>query len=106
MPSTKTIVQPGVCGFRAELRVNESDGTITATVDTTCPKVCSFIEKTLGCDAYTVAFTPQHENPVVKWAGESGLHACCPLPMAFIKAVEVSAGLALPSDISVHIEKE
>lgn len=32
-------------------------------------------------------------------------HAACPVPVGIIKAVEIEAGLALPTDVSIRLEK-
>jgi hypothetical protein len=33
-------------------------------------------------------------------------HAACPVPVGIIKAIEVEAGLALPADVSIRLEKD
>lgn len=106
MQSAELSVCPGICGFTAKLSVSENDGALSAKVESACPKVCAFVQKACGADAFAVALTPLPENPVVKWAGESALHACCPMPMALIKAAEVCAGLALPHDVEVRFIKQ
>jgi hypothetical protein len=95
-------VNPGVCGFVADLSVEDKDGTLTARVVTSCPRVAAFIGKAGGLDAYDVAFTPLNSNPVMQLAGEANLHAACPMPTALIKAIEVVAGLALPTDVDLR----
>ena len=35
----------------------------------------------------------------------SGLHVSCPIPLGIIKAIEVEAGLALPTDVGIHFER-
>ncbi len=32
-------------------------------------------------------------------------HAACPVPVGIIKAVEIEAGLALPTDVTIRLEK-
>ena len=32
-------------------------------------------------------------------------HAACPVPVSIIKAVEVEAGLALPTDVTIQLTK-
>ena len=32
-------------------------------------------------------------------------HAACPVPVGIIKAVEIEAGLALPTDVSIKLTK-
>jgi hypothetical protein len=37
-------------------------------------------------------------------AAESGLHVSCPIPVSILKAIEVEAELALPTDVIIHFE--
>jgi hypothetical protein len=32
-------------------------------------------------------------------------HAACPVPVGIVKAVEISAGLALPTDVTIQLSK-
>ena len=47
---------------------------------------------------------PINETAVYRAAAICRLHAACPVPSAILKAIEVSAGLALPADVHVSIE--
>jgi hypothetical protein len=32
-------------------------------------------------------------------------HAACPVPVAIVKAIEIEAGLALPTDVTIKLSK-
>ena len=51
-------------------------------------------------------FTHWGEGPLpLAMAARYCSHAACPVPVGIIKAVEVAAGLALPADVSIKLEK-
>ena len=44
--------------------------------------------------------------PVIHQAGHKHCtHAACPVPVSIVKAVEIEAGLALPTDVTIKLAK-
>jgi hypothetical protein len=86
----KTEIFAGVCGF-------------TTTVEAEAGEKYSVHLKVVSdCkDIQMLAGTPS----VLEKAQKHCSHASCPVPAAIIKTVEVAAGLALPADVRIRIQK-
>ena len=50
------------------------------------------------------ALSPLTQSPLLQKATVSGLHVSCPIPLGIIKAIEVEADLAVPTDVGIHFE--
>jgi len=101
-------INAGICGFVTNARANSEDGQfVEIFVDSPCEKIQE-LAKTLKESGPIDAFQEIHPN------GESiilsktrlvlkGCCAGCVVPVALFKAMQVAAGLALPSDISISM---
>ena len=100
-------VQPGVCGFEAEIHaVANDDMTVQITIKSDCPQISRLGEAVAEVSAMELLRRPIHETPIYHAAGAAGCHAACPVPAAVLKAIEVSAGLALPRDVHMSIQRD
>lgn len=100
-------VTAGVCGFRTKIvaTYDEAAGTVVLEFHTECAAV-QRLAADLQCVAvHPIAFTPACQNPVYRAAAPARLHAACVVPVSVIKAVEAAAGLALPRDVAIRLEK-
>ena len=99
----KTLIDPGICGFLAE---------VVATMD---GEMCS-LEITCDCEPIQkLAQALPQVDPMVEigFHGDGPLtwrmfakhcpHPACPVPAGILKAVELAAGLALPKDASIKV---
>lgn len=103
---TKVRVNPGVCGFIAEITAEniEDDDEIEVTVDTKCPTVSKMMES-LGnrFDAYSVCMAKPGTEIFHQYAAKNySIHAACPMISAIIKTIEAEAGLALKKNVSIE----
>jgi hypothetical protein len=101
----KAIVNAGICGFLADIEAKADGYRVKLCATSECPRVQKLAEILTEVDALAVIGPRSRPNPVMDKAAEAKLHAACVVPTAIIKAVEVSAGLALPRDVSIKIEK-
>jgi hypothetical protein len=101
-------VEPGICGFTAEVTADVEDFTGNAVVGikTECPNlkklgerievgVMEFIQE--GCASESFKAMAQ---------AMPAMHCPCAVMNAVSGAVKIAAGLALPKDIHVAFEKE
>lgn len=101
----RSVTKAGVCGFTTEVIARGDMMKCSLSIKTDCPS----IEK-LSAELKEVE--PMQE---IGWQGEGPLtlrkyretcpHPACPVPAGIIKAVEVEAGLALPKDASITVER-
>ncbi len=101
MNSTTVKVSPGICGMDSYVTVGDENGQALISAVSPCAKVMKMVGKLAGADMFALAMARLPQNPAVLAAGENALHAACPVPVAIIKAAEVSCGLALRKDISI-----
>jgi hypothetical protein len=104
----KAKVQPGICGFEADVTADVEDFTGNAVVGlkTECPNlkklgerfevgIMEYIQK--GCASETFKAMAR---------AMPAMHCPCAVMNAVLGAVKIAAGLALPKNIHVAFEKE
>jgi hypothetical protein len=106
----KVEVDAGVCGFRASgVVVSDDEQLITFEVSSDCEKIRNLLVlmgKAQPIDAYQ-EISPEGESAVMKTA-RSALRGCCAgcvVPVGLYKAMQVAAGLALPMEIHVSVNR-
>lgn len=102
----KSIIKSGACNFTTTVTATASDGQIVSIqIDTSCPNVAKAASQLKEVDAYAELFSKLHETEVYKTLSESIPHPTCPVFSGVLKTVEVAAGLALPKDVTITIER-
>ena len=102
----KVKVDAGICGFSTEITAEQSEGGAVAIgFHSTCPHVVKARPELLVVDAYSEIFRKPHETRVYQALSPHLPHVACPLYSGFFKAIEVAAGLALPKDAHILVEK-
>jgi hypothetical protein len=104
-------IDAGVCNFHTTVRaVSEDEQNVTFRVVSECEKIRTLGEalKAQGpFDAYQ-EINPAGESVVMQTVREvlKGCCAGCAVPVGVFKAMQVSARLALPADISIRLSKD
>lgn len=97
---------PGICGLPSTIKASSEDmQNVKIEINSKCPDIMKVAEKIKEVNAMQEIFGKIGENAVYTAAKEHCKHAACPVPAAIIKAVEASAGLALPKDVVIRMEK-
>jgi len=106
---TKVRINPGVCGFVAEVTaVSEDDGeNVKITVSSECQSVKKLLSVTGNSfDPYELCLKKPGGNALYKCAAELfPAHAACPVIAGIIKCAEAECRLALPRDASITFEE-
>ena len=89
----KCTILAGPCGFTTTVLAESGD-------------MQQVIKELHSIDAYSEVFSPIGEGKIYQVARKYIQHAACPVPMAIVKAVEAAAGLALPTEVVLTIQKE
>lgn len=91
-------VYPGNCGFPCSIQA-EKNGRRSAAVQ--LHSKCAQITR-LGAMLAEISlqelFLPLTKNPIFQKAEAAGCHPSCPIPVAIIKTVEVTMGMAVAQD--------
>jgi hypothetical protein len=103
----KVIVDAGICGFTTTIRTSSNDGqTVMVRLETDCPNLARLAEEPIEVDAYSECLVKFGESPLFETLRNHCKHPGCPVYSGIIKGIEVSAGLALPKDVSISVSSD
>lgn len=102
----KAKVFAGVCGFKASIVVEKlDDRRLEVRISSPCEMVKELGNR-LDEIGWKKEFSSEMCNTMVYiQASKCIKHIACPVPAAILKAIEVEAGLALPKDVEIKLEK-
>lgn len=103
----KVTVNAGICGFTTIIKTElEDDGqTVKVDLTTNCPNILKAREELKEVDSFHELFSKLHETQTYKTLSPHLPHSACPVYSGILKAVEVAAGMALPADSTIKIER-
>jgi hypothetical protein len=109
--NAKVEIDAGICGFHTKASVTSEDcQNVSFDVESDCEKIRvladALREKGL-IDAYQ-EISPASPSVVLETVHSvlKGCCAACAVPVGLFKAMQVAAGLALPKEITIRLEKE
>ena len=104
-------IDAGVCGFRTQAAIHSEDGqNISLEITSDCEKITMLAEAiaSLGAvDAYE-EISLDNDSRILA-CGRETLKGCCSgcaVPIGLFKAMQITAGLSLPKDVTVELSKE
>jgi hypothetical protein len=102
---SKAVIKSGICGFTTTVEAHQDGRTVKLHLTSDCSAVQRLAEELTEVEPFKeIGF--RGEGPrTLKLGAKYCRHAACPVPVGIIKAVEVEAGLALPADVTIKIEK-
>ena len=107
MSTVRSTIHAGVCGFVTRVTATSEDSQhVSFAVSSPCEKVQGLAERLPEVDAYAEIGAGFEGR--VHQAVRVSLQGCCSgciVPVGVFKAMQVAAGLALPSDVSCSFEK-
>ena len=104
MGTAKAEINSGICGFTTTVTAR-ADGFrgVMLTIESGCSAVQRLAEQLPEVDPLQEV-TFRGKGPVIFRAAADCLrHSACPVPTGIIKVVEISAGLALPADVTIKL---
>jgi hypothetical protein len=97
---------PGICGLPTTVKASSEDmQNVKIEIDSKCPDIMKAAEEIKEVNAMEEVFGKIGENAIYTAAKKHCNHVSCPVPAAIVKAVEAAAGLALPKDVVITMEK-
>jgi hypothetical protein len=72
---------------------------------TDCPNLQKVAEELGEIDPYDEIFKRAISTRTFEIISKHSPHPCCVVPSGILKAIEVEAGLALPKDVKIEIER-
>ena len=101
----KAEVMAGNCGFNTQVEASMNGRVCDLLITSECKAIQRMAEELTQADPYQeISFN--RSMPLIHEAGiKYCTHAACPVPVSIIKAVEIEAGLALPTDVTIKLSK-
>ena len=100
----KVEVFAGICGFNATIEAKNDSDKIKVTITSECKWINKLANDLQKVDSSEI-FKTICDSITYQTASKHVRHLACPVPCAIIKAIEVEAGLALPKNVVMKIEK-
>ena len=103
----KAQISAGVCGFKTTIEATSADGMhVALAIVSDCPHVAALAAELTGLDAFEqVLRTPLADTIPARLAARHKLHTTCLVPVGIVKSVEAAAGLALPVESSIKLDR-
>ena len=95
----------GNCGFNTEVEARMDGKNCKLSIKSECAAITRIAEELTEVDPYQeISF--KRAMPKIHEAGiKYCTHAACPVPSGIVKAVEIEAKLALPTDVTIKLSK-
>ena len=95
----------GNCGYSTEVEATMEGKVCKLSISSECPAIQKMAAELTEVDPYReISF--KRAMPAIHAAGHKHCtHAACPVPVGIIKAVEIEARLALPTDVTIKLSK-
>ncbi|MFL7869279.1 MAG: hypothetical protein AB8I58_10645 [Anaerolineales bacterium] len=101
----KAEIFAGNCGYNTEVEATMDEKVVKLVITSECPAMRKMAEELKEVSPYNeISF--KRAMPTIHAAGHKYCtHAACPVPVGIVKAVEIEAQLALPTDVTIKLSK-
>lgn len=101
----KAEIFAGNCGFTTKVEATMEGKVCKLSIESECSAIQKMAEELNEVEPYKeISF--KRTMPRIHEAGyKFCTHAACPVPVGIIKAVEIEAKLALPTDVTIKLSK-
>lgn len=101
----KAEIFAGNCGFTTQVEASMNGSTCNLKITSDCAAIRRMAEELIQVNPFhEISF--KRQMPVIHEMGvKHCTHAACPVPVGITKAVEIEAGLALPTDVTIKLSK-
>jgi hypothetical protein len=104
---SKAIIQPGACGLSTTVTATmNGSGRVDLHIESECKAVRVLAENLPDVDPYAEYSFRRGLPQTLQKGIDHCSHTSCPVPVGILKAVEIAAGLNLPSDVHIRLSKE
>jgi hypothetical protein len=101
----KAEIFAGNCGYNTTVETSMNGKTCSVNINSQCAAIQRMGEELKEVNPFQeISF--KRSMPLIHEMGvKYCTHAACPVPSGIIKAVEIEAGLALPTDVVIKLSK-
>lgn len=103
---SKAEIFAGNCGFTTQVEASMNGNACKLHISSQCTAMQRLAAELVEVNPYQeISF--QRGMPLIHELGVKHCsHASCPVPVGIIKAVEIEAGLALPTEVTIKLSKD
>jgi hypothetical protein len=101
----KAEIFSGNCGYTTKVETKMDGKICQISIRSDCKAMRRLAEELTGVEPLKEISTRRNMPVILQKGAQYCTHAACPVPVGIIKAVEIEAGLALPTDVTIKLEK-
>lgn len=101
----KAEIFAGNCGYTTQVEASMEGDKCNIHISSECKAMQRMAEELTQVEPYQEISFKRSMPQVYEMGIKHCTHAACPVPSGIIKAVEIEAGLALPTDVTIKLEK-
>jgi hypothetical protein len=101
----KAEILPGNCGFTTVVEATMDGDTCKLSITSECKAIQKLAQELTEVNPYQEISFRRNTPQILQMGAKYCTHAACPVPVGIIKAVEVEAGMALPTDVTIKLSK-
>jgi hypothetical protein len=102
----KAEIYPGNCGFTTIVETSLDEDVCKIRLTSECKAIQKLAQELSEVNPYQeISFRRGNMPQILQMGVKFCTHAACPVPVGIIKAVEIEAGLALPTDVTIKLSK-
>ena len=99
-------VHAGICGFTTTIEAHSTEnGAVSLTISSDCPNIRKVADELREIEPYEEIFKRAGATRTVEIMSKHSPHPGCPVTSGILKTIEVAAGLALPQEARLSIER-
>lgn len=95
----------GNCGFGTVVETEMDGATVQIKIESECVAIQKLAAVLTEVSPYQEISFRDEGPKTLRLGTEYCTHAACPVPVGIIKAIEIEAGLALPTDAVIKLSK-
>ncbi len=101
----KAEIMPGNCGFTTTVEALMEGKDCKISITSQCSAIQKLSEELTQVNPFQEISFRRSTPVILQMGAKYCTHAACPVPVGIIKAVEVAAGLALATDVTIKLSK-
>jgi hypothetical protein len=102
----KAEIYPGNCGFTTQVEARMDGDICKIIVTSECTAIQKLAQELIEVDPYKeISFRRNNMPTILQMGARYCTHTACPVPVGIIKAVEVEAGMTLPTEVVIRLSK-
>ena len=102
---SKAEIHSGICGFTTVVEATMNGKVCNLVIKSDCQAIQKLAQDLKQVNPLQEISFGQSMPQTIQLSMQHCNHAACPVPVGIIKAIEVEAKLALPSDVTIKLSK-